>query len=50
MKMWWVQVGDAEKQLVGLKEKDFYVKIFKDCCKVEEIDLPDTVVSSTLSG
>ncbi len=48
--MWWVSVGDAEKQLVGLKEKDFYLKVFGDCCKIEEIILPDQVVSSTLSG
>jgi len=46
--MWWVQVGDAEKQLVGLKEKDFFVQVFKDCCKVEEIDLPDKVDSLTI--
>lgn len=48
MKMWWVQVGDAPKELVGLKEKDFYLKVFKDCCHVQEIELDSNSDSSTL--
>lgn len=48
MKMWWVQVGDAPKELVGLKEKDFYLKVFRDCCHVEEIELDSNSDSSTI--
>ena len=50
MKMWWVSVGDADKQLCGLKEKDFFLSVFKDCCHVEEIELPEQSNSATLSG
>ena len=48
--MYWVSVGDSEKQLVGLKEKDFFLKVFRDCCRVEEINLPDSTSSFTISG
>ena len=48
MKMWWVKVGDAPKELVGLKEKDFYLKVFRDCCHVEEIELDSNLDSSTI--
>lgn len=50
MKMWWVKVGDAPEELVGQKEKEFYVSVFKDCCKVREIELDSKSDSSTLSG
>jgi len=50
MKMWWVKVGDAPEELVGKKEKQFYVSVFKDCCKVREIELPESAVSPTISG
>jgi hypothetical protein len=50
MKMWYVKVGDAPEELVGQKEKEFYVSVFKDCCKVREIELDSQSDSSTLSG
>jgi hypothetical protein len=50
MKMWWVQVGDAPEELVGKKEKEFYVSVFKDCCSIREIELPDHTNSATISG
>lgn len=48
--MWLIKVGDSEKQLVGYKEKEFLVSVFKDCCCVEEIDLPDNNSSANLIG
>ncbi len=50
MKMWWVKVGDAAEELVGLKEKEFYVSVFRDCCSVREIELPGSTNSSIISG
>jgi len=50
MKMWWVKVGDAPAELVGQKEKEFYVSVFRDCCQVREIELDSKSDSSTLSG
>jgi len=50
MKMWWVKVGDAPEELVGQKEKEFYVSVFRDCCSIREIELPGSAVSPTLSG
>lgn len=48
--MWWVQVGDAPEELVGQKEKEFYVSVFKDCCRIREIELEFNSDSSNLSG
>lgn len=50
MKMWWVKVGDAPEELVGKKEKEFYVSVFGDCCKVREIELPENKGSDTMVG
>ena len=50
MKMWWVKVGDAPEELVGQKEKEFYVSVFKDCCKVREIELDSKSDSSIIKG
>lgn len=48
--MWWIKVGDAREELVGKKEKEFYVSVFGDCCKVREIELPEYSGSVNLSG
>jgi hypothetical protein len=50
MKMWYVKVGDAPEELVGSKEKEFYVSVFKECCRVREIELPGSSNSPTISG
>ena len=50
MKMWWVQVGDAAAELMGQREKEFYVSVFGDCCKVREIQLPESNGSGTMEG
>jgi hypothetical protein len=50
MKMWYVKVGDALEELVGSKEKEFCVSVFKDCCQVREIELQGSSNSPTISG
>jgi hypothetical protein len=50
MKMWWVKVGDAPEELVGKKEKEFYVSVFGDCCQVREIELDSESDSSIIKG
>jgi hypothetical protein len=49
MKMWWVSVKDS-RYLCGEKEKEFFVRVFKEECIIEEIELPENNGSNTLVG